>query len=162
MEIDLDAVAYCHDLANHVVGGWVYWVLYIKGYLQYKDTGTIAEGNVYYDYLTKYFGPRAHDPELVRRLANPPTSTELVARQFRDFDFFRSHVTHEPEEAGRINPITVVISDPSLSADDTMIVYEVGSDAPLLASIIDGYHRLFLARLFMVERLPCKVIEEGD
>jgi predicted RNA methylase len=160
MELDVDTVARCHDLARDVLGGWVYWVLYIKGYLQHKSTGTIGQGNTYYDYLTKYFGPRAHDPSLVRILADPTAATELVARRFEDFDLFRDHAAHDPSEAVHIDPITVVLSNPPPNEDDAMVVYEVGSDAPLLAIIIDGYHRLFLARLFSVERLPCRILEE--
>ena len=160
MELDVDTVAKCHDLAWDVLGGWVYWVLYIKGYLQHRSTGVIGEGNAYYDYLTKYFGPRSHDPGLVGILADPTSATQLIERRFRDFDEFRDRVAHDPSEAEHIDPVTVVLSSLPPNADDAMLVYEVGSDTPLLASIIDGYHRLFLARLFRVERLPCRVLEE--
>jgi hypothetical protein len=160
MELDVDTVAKCHDLAWDVLGGWIYWVLYIKGYQQHKSTGKISEGNIYYDYLTKYFGPRGHDPGLVRILADTTSATRLVARRFRDFDFFRDRVAHDPSEAEHIDPINLVLSNPPVKEDDVMLVYEIGSDNPLLASIIDGYHRLFLARLFKVERLPCRVFQE--
>jgi hypothetical protein len=161
MELDLDAVAKCHDLAWDALGGWVYWVLYIKGYLQHKNSGMLGRGNVYYDYLTKYFGPRDYDPGLTRILADPAATTELISRRFRDFDFFRFRIAHDSDEARHVDPVTVILSEPPPNEDDAMRVYEVGSDAPLLASIIDGYHRLFLARLFKVERLPCRVFMEG-
>ena len=157
MDLDVDTMAKSHDLAGLPLGGWIYWVLYTKGYLQYKSTGTIGEGNVYYYYLTRYFGPRAHDPGLVETLADPHATVELIARRFRDFDFFRSKVVHDPGAAEHVDPVTVIISEPPPNPDDAMPVYEVGSDAPLLASVIDGYHRLFLGRLFGVERLTCRV-----
>jgi hypothetical protein len=161
MELSVEAMAKCHDLARDtVLGGWIYWVLYIKGYLQYKATGTISGDNVYYDYLTKYFGPREHDPGLIQILANPASTTKLIARRFRDFDLFRSCATHKLGETEGVDPVIVILSDPPPSEDDAMLVYEVGSDAPLRASIIDGYHRLFLAKLFEVRRLPGRVLSE--
>jgi SAM-dependent methyltransferase len=160
MEFDLDTLAKSRDLAWDVLGGWIYWVLYIKGYLQHKNTGVLGNGNMYYEYLTKYFGPRRHDPGLVEVLADTTSTTEFIARRFSDFDFFRYSVALDPSEAERVDPVTVVLSNPPPNEEDAMLVYEVGSDVPLSASIIDGYHRLFLARLFKVERLPCRMLSE--
>jgi hypothetical protein len=160
MELDLKAMAKCHDLAGDVLSGWIYWVLYIKGYLQHKDAGMIRNNNVYYNYLTKYFEPQTQDPGLVQILEDPVATTERIALRFRDFDLFRGCAAHNPGKAEGVDPVIVILSDPTSSEADVMLVYEVGSDTPLRASIIDGYHRLFLARLFEVERVPCRMSRE--
>jgi hypothetical protein len=161
MEIDVDAMARGYHLTRlDVLGGWVYWVLYIKGYLQYVNTGTINRENIYYDYLTKYFGPRAQDPGLVETLADPLATAELVARRFQDFDFFRNSVVCEPNKANNVDPVTVVVPNSPPSPQDEMFVPEVGSNTPLWASSVDGYHRLFLAKLFGIEQLPCQISQE--
>jgi SAM-dependent methyltransferase len=160
MELNVEAVAKCHDLAYGVQDGWIYWVLYIKGYLQYKDADTINSHNVYHNYLTSYF-PRAWDLGLTPTLADPTATAERIALRFRDFDLFRSCAAHSPGEVIAVDPVIVVpLPDPPPKEGDAMVVYKVGSNTPLLASMIDGYHRLFLARLFGVERLPCRVLEE--
>ena len=80
-----------------------------------------------------------------------------MALQFQHFNLFRSCPAHNPGEVEDVDPVIVVLlPDPPPKEGDAMVVYEVGSSAPLLASIIDGYHRLFLARLFSVERVPCR------
>jgi hypothetical protein len=91
-------------------------------------------------------------------LADSAATTELITRRFRDFDFFRDPAAQDLDEAESVDSIIVVIPDPPPSDDDVLLVHEFGSGVPLLAGIIDGYHRLFLARLFRVERLPCRVI----
>ena len=146
----MEPVATCHDLAWDVQDSWIYWVLYIKGYLQYKDDGTISSGDLYYNYLTAHF-PYAYDPGLIPTLADPAATTERIALQFRDFDLLRNCAAHNPGEVEGVDPvIMVLLPDPPPKEGDAMIVYEVGLGAPLLASITDGYHRLFLANLFSV------------
>ena len=159
IQVDVDSIARSHDLMQkEVLSGWAYWLLYIKGYLQYVDTERVDSGNVYYDYLVRYFGPRGHDPGLCSALADPHTAAERVARRFRDFDIFRNHEGREPSGLDNIAPVTVILRDPP--PHDASPVYGVGSDAPLMANI-DGYHRLFLARLFGIEALRCEVVYEG-
>jgi 2-polyprenyl-3-methyl-5-hydroxy-6-metoxy-1,4-benzoquinol methylase len=157
MQVDVDTMVKSRDLRRKVMSGWVYWWLYIKGYLQYVDTSQVDKGNVYYDYLMKYFGPEGHDPGLHNVLAAPHTTAERAIRRFQDFELFRNHAAYEPNVPDSISPITLIVRD--LPTSDAKFVYEVGSDTPLQASI-DGYHRLFLARLFDIEALPYEIVHE--
>jgi SAM-dependent methyltransferase len=157
MWIDVDTMVKGHDLRRQVMSGWVYWLLYIKGYLQYVDAGQVDKGNVYYDYLMRYFGPQGQDPGLHNVLAAPHTTAERVKWRFRDFELFRNHGVYEPKVEDSISAITLIVRDrPTF---DAKFVYEVGSDTPLQASI-DGYHRLFLARLFDIKALRYETVHE--
>ena len=73
---------------------------------------------------------------------------ERVARRFRDVELFRRVIAQRPASAERLDQITVVLRDEPSAAPQP--VYLAGSDSPLQATLIDGYHRLFLARLFGV------------
>jgi predicted RNA methylase len=158
MEIDARTIARCHDLSKNGIAGWIYWLLYVKGYTQYMSTGALDSGNVYYDYLTQHIDPQAQDPGLVTELATPSSAAERVTRRFRDLDFFRNRVAQDPSEANNIDPIIIIVRDPP--PNTAKWVYEVGTETPLQASMIDGFHRIFAARLFGAERLPCEVINE--
>ncbi|MDQ3820539.1 MAG: class I SAM-dependent methyltransferase, partial [Acidobacteriota bacterium] len=147
-EIDLDAIAQSHDAKHYVYSGWVYWLLYIKGYLQYRESRTIGRGNIFYDYLVRYYIPRDHDPGL-RELANRLEAISRVAQRFRDFEFFHDQVVLDSSKVDNIAPVVIIVRDQP--ADDWPFIYEVGSETPLRASTVDGYHRLFIAKLFGVE-----------
>lgn len=158
MHLDLDAMAWSRDLRSYVYSGWVYWLLYVKGYLQYVESGTIGSGNIYYDYLTKYYGPRAHDPGLHRVLADPQRTFERVAWRFRDTKSFREHATEDSSWLDGVAPVRIIIGDPP--PQNGLLIYEIGSDAPLKASLFDGWHRLFSASLWGIEKLRCEVVRE--
>jgi hypothetical protein len=167
MHVDLDDIASSNDLKRDGVRGWTYWFLYIKGYLQYLHTNTVRKGNIYYDYLTQYFDRHNLDAGLAQTLGDPLAATERMKQRYQDFDFFRSCVAQDLTRANALDPVTiVVIPDLPIVASDLppksiRLIYEVGSDTPLQATMIDGNHRLFLARLFSVEQLRCEVFQES-
>lgn len=155
MQVSMPDLSRAADLAKDPLSGWTYWLLYIKGYLQHAQSGVIGEGNVYYQYLTRCFGPQNHDPGMSRLLADAGKAAERVALRFRDFATFRMHSARGSSPVECIDPVVIVV-DPA--AEDAMIAYEVESAEPLPARSIDGYHRLFLATLFRVDRLRCEII----
>jgi hypothetical protein len=55
-------------------------------------------------------------------------------------------------------PARVIVSD--VPGDQALDVALVGHDEPLVARSVDGWHRLFAARLFGLRQLPCEVVRE--
>ena len=133
-------------------------MLYLKGYLQYVQTGTIGRGNIFYDYLMNYYVPRNHDPGLSPILADPLISVERVARRFRDLDLFRKIAADGQSRAEIVAPIKLVVGD--TATQKRLQIFEVGSDTPLEIKLVDGWHRLFAANLFGIEKLRFDVVRE--
>ena len=97
MPIELGQVAEDPDLASEVYSGKTYWLLFLKGFGQYLDSGVVGSGNIYYDYITGYYAPRGHDPGIAGQLADPLFAIERVAARFRDAERFRrAPVTYVP------------------------------------------------------------------
>ena len=71
IEVGLDSLARSHDSRESVYSGWVYWFLFLKGYLRYAETGEVEDDNIYLDYLVHYYGPRNHDPGIAFELCQP-------------------------------------------------------------------------------------------
>jgi hypothetical protein len=86
MEIDLATMARSHDLRREAYSGWVYWLLYLKGYIQYTESGKVGSGNVYFDFLTKFYCELGHDHGLWQELGEPGKVAERVVRRFPDID----------------------------------------------------------------------------
>jgi SAM-dependent methyltransferase len=154
LDLDLESIAQSHDAKALVYSGWVYWLIYTKGYLQYAETGTIGKGNMLLDYLLNYYLPRNQDPGL-RALADPLKAITRVAYRFQDFDVFRNTLARNPGEINSVNPVTVFLEEPPVNG--RLLVYEIGSDVPIQATLVDGWHRLFLASLFGVGTLRGKI-----
>jgi SAM-dependent methyltransferase len=160
MEIDLATMARSHDLRREVYSGWVYWLLYLKGYIQYTKSGKVGSGNLYFDYLTKFYVGRGPDHGLGQELSEPRKVAERVARRFRDIDLFRKHPVEGPSSwMNKVAPVRIIVSDPP--PENPLLIYEVGSDSPLKARLFDGWHRLCPARLFGIRELPCIVDQEN-
>jgi 2-polyprenyl-3-methyl-5-hydroxy-6-metoxy-1,4-benzoquinol methylase len=158
MHVDLHTIAQSRDSKEYGADGWVYWLLFTKGYLQYAETGAIGPGNVYYDYLVNFYLQQGHNPSMRSHLSASHMATERVARRFRDCDLFRNHTTQGPDSALDVAPIRVTVSDPP--AKLAYQFYETGSDTPLAITAIDGWHRLFSSRLYGIEKLRCEVVPE--
>jgi SAM-dependent methyltransferase len=159
IEIDLDALAKSIEVRNLLAEGWVYWFLFTKGYLQYARTGEIGQGNVYFDYLVRYFLEQGHDPGAHPELSDHPLAVERVARRFRDFDLLRAQGAVSPEPDPGTNPVRITVSD--LPRDPPLQLYEVGADAPIPVRNIDGWHRLCSARLSGLSSYPCEAVPEN-
>jgi SAM-dependent methyltransferase len=152
MKIDLARVADDPDLAKLVYSGKTYWLLFLKGYCQYLASRVLGPGNIYYEYITGYYAPRQHDPGISDALADPLFALERVAARFRDADRFRqAPLAYVPA------PVRIFRSgDPNA---DRLELYDADSDEILHASAVDGWHRLFAARVFGAATVPAEVVE---
>jgi len=156
LELDVDALAETDDLKRKTLSGWAYWVLYLRGYLQYCQRGEVDDRNIYWSYLTTHFGPRGHDPGLVETLADPLAARRRVALRFRDIDSLRvrSHPSAFP--SAQLEPITLqVVSEPSQLAKT---LYRKDDELPLPPVLVDGYHRLFVGRMFRAPGLHGRIL----
>ena len=152
MEINLAQVADDPDLAKSVYSGKTYWLLFLKGFCQYLATRTVGAGNVYFEYITNYYAPRRHDPGISDALSDPLFAIERIAARFRDAERFRQNPqTYLPA------PIRIFRSgDPRI---DRLEVCDADTGEIVHASAVDGWHRLFAARLFGAVTLPAEVVE---
>jgi hypothetical protein len=154
LDLDVDILARTDDLRMNTLSGWTYWVLYLRGYLQYCRRGGVDEDNIYWRYLTRYFGPRGHDPGLVETLADPLAVRSRIALRFLDIDALRnSRRSLSPAQLKSI--ILQVASQPSSEAK---ILYRKNDEIPLPAAFIDGYHRLFIGRMFRLAGVQARIL----
>jgi SAM-dependent methyltransferase len=158
MELDVDALASDGDLAVNDLAGWGYWLVYLKGALQCAQGGALGPGNLYYDLLARH---RNNDPGRAADFSDPGRLRALVRRRFDDFELFRT----DADVPLKIAPLQLVVTDGPPAPTSTRAVkrvYEFGSEVPVETTIIDGYHRLFLARLFGHSQFPCDFVAERD
>ena len=141
------------------MSGWAYWTLYIKGYLEYSAGGRVTSDNVYLRYLVGYFGPRNHDPGLQETLIDADAALLRVALRYRDFDNFRHAGKFAPDQ-GSIDPVVLTIVDPP--PDHAKVLYEAGTGRAFPPAVVDGYHRIFLARLFGTMEFRAHVMRASE
>ena len=160
MEISVDAIAKSDDLARLGLSGWLYWTLYIKGFFQRRDERVLSAGNLYVDYVTRYGSVHNHDPGVASEFSSLETALARVERRYQDFEALRHHAAEGGLDYETISPISCqVMVEPRV---DTKTLVDCDSGEGIAASAIDGYHRLFVARLFGLRRLPCDVTFEID
>lgn len=150
--VDLGAIAECNDLRRGGYLGWSYWLIYLKGYLQYTSTASVGQGNIYYDFMTVYHRKQMHDPRLSEILGDPAAAISRISLRFRD--------TRLMENKGRpsdATPVLLMVSDPPAAKGQTLTVHVVDSQDPLSVKLIDGWHRLFSAKLFGIDELTCLI-----
>jgi len=150
--VDLKAMTCNRDLSGQGLSGWTYWFLYLKGYTQYVDADGVADSNVYYRYLTEYF---EQDEGLAPVLRDREAARTRIGRRFEDFGSLAANSAEQPG----FEPITIWTQEPA--PIDAKLVFVDGAAAPLRAVEIDGYHRLFAARLHGVEWVPAEVVGKG-
>lgn len=150
--VDLEAVTRNRDLHGQGLSGWTYWFLYLKGYMEYLDAGSVEDSNIYYRYLTEYF---EQDEGLAPVLRDREAARTRVGRRFEDFGSLAAN----PGDRPGFEPI--VIWTQALAPVDAKLVFLDGSSAPLPAVDIDGYHRLFAARVHGLEWVPAEVVSQG-
>jgi hypothetical protein len=157
-DVDVEELTASDDLVVWGLSGSKYWLLYVKGYLQYEDLGALDEGNVYFDYLIRRSGAHRHDPGLSEEFADPRRGHDRIVRRFADFRLAREGAACG--FARSIPPIRCVIR--TIPSRDTKPLFPTRSSVALPASSLDGYHRLFLARLFGVRGVLCDAtFEDG-
>ena len=136
----------------------MYWLLFLKGYLQYSKSGTIGPSNVFFDYLTGYYGSGIDyggDPGVRSMLNDPEEAVALVRRRFEDMDLFRNEPSEQAIE--RIEPIRVYAGQQQDGAAHH--VFEAGKSMRHLARGIDGWHRLFAAKVFGAPTIRAEIIQ---
>ena len=152
--LDLDEQASSEDARLMLYSGWTYWFLFLRGWLQYRDTGTIGPENVHVRYLITYFGQQTHDPGMGERLSEPANAMVAASSRFRDLSYF----ARGPKAAAYVPaPVRLWVEDPP--AAHTPSVFITGREDPLLPRSIDGWHRLFAASLFRSQEVPCEFFE---
>lgn len=157
--INLAALAENRDLRVEVYSGWSYWLVYLKGYLQYRLTGAIGRGNVYYDYLTEYYIPRSHDAGLCETLTNSTGVIQRISQRFQDLERLDPQVAKGRQQGHQLAPIRISLTDPPPPEWLALQLWEPGSSVPLLAALVDGWHRLFAAKLFGAKQVRCEIVD---
>jgi SAM-dependent methyltransferase len=156
MNVDVRALARSRDARVDGYDGWVLWFLFLRGYLEYARTRKVGPGNAYFDYLSAHHD-HALDPIVAQKVGLGSTS-DYIMRQFEGMDRLRD-AAGSPEVSEEIPPIQVFTSD---LAGQRSLVYEPDAPDPISATRVDGWHRLFSARLFEVPQLRMDVIEEAE
>jgi SAM-dependent methyltransferase len=151
--LDLRTLVRNRDLSNQGLSGWTYWYLYLKGYTQYVDDGGVTDSNIYLQYLTEHF---EQDEGLAPVLRDREAARTRVGRRFEDLGMLAA----SPGGQVGFEPITVWTQEPA--PVDAKLVFVHGSPAPVPAIDIDGYHRLFAARLQGLEGVPAEVVSTGS
>jgi hypothetical protein len=158
LDLDADSLASNGDLPASDAAGWLYWALYLKGALQAPTGSAVGPGNVYYDLLARHGN---NDPGRIPDYSDPSRLLGVLQRRFRDFELFRT----DPEAPLRTAPPRLVVMQGPVAPASTRglkRIYEIGKEVPVETTIIDGYHRLFLARLFGHKQVPCDFVSESD
>jgi len=157
MDVNVDELAENGDLATNDLAGWVYWLVYLKGALQAQKEAP-GPTNVYYALLERHW---KNDPGRTRDLRDPDRLTTLVGRRFNDFNLFRA----DSDAMKKAVPLQVVVTQgppATLTHRGVKRIYEFENEVPIETNVIDGYHRLFLARLFGHKQVPCDFVAEVD
>ena len=158
LPLDYHAFSRSSDARWFGYSGWLYWLLYLKGYTQYRSVGGIDDQNVYLQYLTLGYAAQDADPNM-RLLSSSSVAIERIQRRFADCDEFGSPATSIGFAEEVLEPITLFVRDPP-AEEDTLAIHMKNSANVISARLIDGHHRLFGARLFGVERLGFRMMME--
>jgi hypothetical protein len=155
-DVTVDALAANRNAARHGYSGWVYWFLYLKGWLRYRETGEAGAGNPYFDYMTAHYAPGDADLAMRRAFADPATAEERVRRRFADLDRFDAAAGADVAE--EIPPIRAIVG---ASAPRNALKLAAADGGPSIhARRVDGWHRVFGARALGAPRLRVEVVEE--
>jgi hypothetical protein len=156
--VDLEVLARNGDLDSDGMSGRDYWQIYVQGALQHARGGEAGPGNTYYEMLSRYWNK---DPGRAADFRDPDLLAKLVKRRFEDFDLFRAAA----DAPSKMSPARLVVPEGVPKPTPTRGVkriYVLGSGVPLEITTFDGYHRLFLARLFGHRQIPCDFVSERD
>jgi SAM-dependent methyltransferase len=152
-EVDIAALGASRDSRILGYSGWIYWFTFLKGYLEFEQTGNAGPGNVYYDYLVGHY---VRDPGIARRLDDQQAAEEYIRRQFQDAELCaRAGGDAAGEE---IDPVRILVAEPG--SGTSIRVFEMDNPMPLEVERIDGWHRLFSARVFGLPWLYGEMVEK--
>jgi hypothetical protein len=145
-----------NDLSRNL-SGWAYWALYLKGYVQYCVDGRVVACNVYLRYLTTEFAARQHDRGLSAVLSDEHKSAQRVTFRYEDADRFRYSAASGHTPLHGVRPALLSVCEHTVRG--AKLLYPPDSQVPFPPVKVDGYHRLFLARLFRVYAFECQLVE---
>lgn len=130
-----------------LTAGRRYWIEMARGYVQARGEGRVDMGNSYARFLRRMLAETNFDPTLGEKLSSDDALVARVAARFADVD----KLAEGPADLGPVEPILVV--NPKDAAGKLRIKHgETGND--VFVDVIDGYHRVFWARMFGVKKLP--------
>jgi hypothetical protein len=159
MTVGVDTISQSRDSKLLVYSGWVYWFLFLKGYLEWAQAGALRDDNTYLDYILRYYGPREHDPGLADVIASPEQARERVERRFQ-LMAAASEVAERTNGDWQVEAVVVYAGEAPPDAE--LCVFPVGLDHPVVGKLVDGWHRLFVARLFDVASLPGRIVIQKE
>jgi hypothetical protein len=139
---DAAAVISSDDCVRLGYSGSSYWLLYLKGFLHYRASGTVGRGNVYVDYFLDHYLTGPLDPGLRDALVDDGAALARVSIRFADLQ--RVLGARQPR-AGMLRTVRILASHKA--ADDLLDVEDATSGLVVKARAVDGWHRMFAARL---------------
>jgi SAM-dependent methyltransferase len=149
-EIDL-TIEDASQLPEYFIGlsGWVYWYFFLKGYHNYKIAGDVLGDDIYCEYLKKYFSDINVDPELKLIIDDDAQLTHRVALRYQILTRFNE------EQSWTAEPLSVIDIK---SAEANVALRELGKDIPFTCRALDGYHRIFCAKIINISKAPFVLI----
>jgi hypothetical protein len=144
------------DLLEGVMNGWSYWALFVKGYLHWAEASPGPDP--YAAYLSEVFGPAGYDPGIAGELTDPGGAERRAVRRYRDLALAREAAAGGPASADDLSPVVVITGEVPSGHPKTIVDAETGR--PRRVGGLDGYHRVFAARLFGLARIPCRVVQD--
>jgi hypothetical protein len=161
VRVGLATIAKSQDVRSTLYSGWVYWLLFLRGFLEYTDAGRLEDDNVYLEYMVRYYAPRRHDPGVVESFRNPETASERIMARFATLSYFALAAEEGTLALDDVEPVVVTVRRPM--PEYPLRVYPVAGKDSIGAALVDGWHRLFGAHLFGIESIPgVVVVEDGS
>jgi hypothetical protein len=102
--------------------------------------------NNYFEFMRSTMASHNFDVTLIRSLASDDALIERVTCRYRDAD------TISDCDAGTSELAPIVIFDPKAD-DGKMAICHGGTGKTIFSDLIDGYHRVFWASFFGIEKL---------
>jgi SAM-dependent methyltransferase len=149
--IDLDAMGKNRDV-DEGYRGWLYWFMYLKGYLDYIDCGTVELQNPFCRYLVSFHFMRVEEPGV-----DADEAHAIALRRFQNLEAIRAGLQSSERDAD-VSPIRLTVSDPPPPYPLTVTL---DSGRRLQASLVDGWHRLFTAAICGLPELEADLVYEG-
>jgi SAM-dependent methyltransferase len=141
------------DDLSRVTAGKSYWLAMILGYVEYRETGRVTETNSYVKALRQTLATVPFDPALSRKLDTLEAVILRVLLRFKDADT----MSEGDKNALTISPVRIKAF--SRQSGRYRIRHGVfGND--LFCDLIDGYHRVFWAKLLDIAKLNAVYVLE--
>ena len=150
--LDIETMAGNADM-RHGYRGWMYWFIYLKGYLEYLDGGEVGEGNIFCRYFAERHLPLVEEPGFT-----PAHAVPVAVRRYRDLDRMRLVSQLPDARLEGLAPVRITVSDSPPA--NLLNVHLADGKASIRASLVDGWHRLFSAAICGISSLPGLVVRE--